>query len=147
MPRRPNVLAITTRDSIANLWLMAEKAEEVSILVPSREACHAIRNKLYAHRTRLRKAALSHTGVEASHLDHFTFTFHPEPGTTKWRFTITTQDLIEFELIIPDDWEGDLPFFDMPAINERYDDTTGQWTTGSAEPGHPLETEEDQIPF
>lgn len=108
MPRVPLLRAVTTKDSIANLWTLAELHGEVTIQVPSKQAAYNVRNKLYAHRAMLRKQALAHTGTLASHLDGYSFELGPSPDDPdKHYLKITAHVLIEFELIIPDWWEVD----------------------------------------
>lgn len=114
MPSVPNIRAIATKESIATLWAMAEQQGEVTIRVASRHACYLIRNKLYKHRAYLRKQAQAHVGVEASHLDGFKITYREEDEATgKWFLTISYDDVVEFELILPDDFDlSTLPHFD-----------------------------------
>lgn len=101
MPRVARHRAVATRDTIQNLWAMAERDGECTIRLHSREDCMNVRNKLYAHRSRLQKHAAAHVGVQASHLDNYTF--HFEPKEDGWYFTICASPPIEFDLIVPDD--------------------------------------------
>lgn len=116
MARPTNIRAITTRDSIANLWSLAESQGEVTIYVADERAAYLTRNKLYAHRTRLRRQSMAHVGIEASHLDGFGFAYgllNPDDPTGKWYLTITYDIIIEFELVVPEGLSPDqLPHFD-----------------------------------
>lgn len=115
--------AIATKTSIAALWAYAESQGTVTIRLSSRAAAINIRNKIYAHRAALRRATAAHTGIEASHLDVFTFELveefvdgadgYPIP-TSRWLFTITLDLVVEFELLLPDDYDpGPIPHFDL----------------------------------
>lgn len=124
MPAVPRLRAIATKDSVANLFAMAETDGEVIIRVDSENACLRIRNQLYKHRTGLRKQSHNLLGIEASHLDGFKFSFWREVAPTlenpyelvptgKWSLRIAYDVQIEFELLLPDDYDLDtLPHFD-----------------------------------
>lgn len=111
MPRVSLSQAVTTKDSIASLWAHAD-AEGSLVLFPrdSRE-CYLIRNKLYAYRSKERRAALQHTGTETSPLDRFTFRYGsiddydgPIPdGVSKrsWFFLITQDDRVNIVIAKP----------------------------------------------
>lgn len=136
MARLPNIIAIATKDSIANLWLMAERDGFVTIRVPSERACINIRNRLYKHRETLRKQNQAIQGIHASHLDNFKFQFRaevqvddgPSRPTGKWLLTITYDEIVEFELILADDYDtSTLPSFDTPDDGMRWNESTQQW--------------------
>lgn len=141
---------LTTKDSIAGLFALAEEHGEITIRLGSKDHCYKVRNQLYKHRAAARKAAKALTGLEASHLDGFGFeyreevTHYPCPDdlsshyqpTGHWLFTITYNLQIEFELLLPPDWEGTMPHLDAAPIDHE-DSLPRQ------EP-HP---EEDDLPF
>ena len=110
MPRVSLARAVTTQDSISSLWALAD-AEGSLVLFPrnSRE-CYLIRNKLYAYRSKERRAALQHTGSETCPLDRFTFRYGhisdyqgPVPeGIPKssWFFMITQEDRVNITIAL-----------------------------------------------
>jgi len=132
MPQPRYLKAITTKASITSLWAAAEIHGEITVRLADKRACYAFRNKLYAHRSALRKAAHAHVGVEASNLDGFKISYREElewrevegslnsaeRPTGKWLLTIAYEELVEFELLIPDDWVGDIPHLDTTLEDE-----------------------------
>lgn len=140
MTRPPNIHAIATRDSIANLWLLAERDGEVTIRTSSERACINIRNRLYKHRESLRKQNAALQGVHASHLDNFKFTFKAETEgehrvmTGKWLLTITYDEIVEFELLLPENYQGELPSFDVPEDNTKWDESVQAWVEAIPQP-------------
>lgn len=120
MTRSRLVKAVATRDSIANLWTLTELQGEVTIHCESRRHAYLIRNKLYAHRSMLRKSAAAHTGTAASTLDGYKISFGPLEGydegeeNNKWWLTITYHDIVEFELVVDDTVADEkIPHFDV----------------------------------
>lgn len=111
MPRVKPSIAITTRDSIANLCALAEAEGSVILFPKSRQDCWNIRNKLYAHRAQLRRSAQQHTGYATSPLDDFKFKFGPikkcpvpvPPNIhpQSYYFTITREDTVELTIARP----------------------------------------------
>lgn len=115
MPRVSQFHAVATAASIASLYGMAEAQGEVQILVKDRHACLLIRNKCYAHRTKARKQNSSINGIAASHLDAFEFSYgeYPDDAQGRWFFRISYEQIVEFEILIPDGVEdSELPEFD-----------------------------------
>lgn len=126
---------LTTKDSIASLFAMAEQYGEITIRLWSQDHCYKVRNQLYKHRAAARKSAKALTGLEASHLDGFgfeyreEFAYHPSADgldtnyqpTGKWLFTITYNLQIEFELLLPEGWEGELPHLDAAPFDYEED--------------------------
>ena len=104
---------------------MAEADGEVVIFVANEAHCKLIRNKCYAFRSQRRKQNAAVTGVALSHLDAFQFSYgmcgnqsaYPDQYP-KWYFRIAFDDIVEFELLIPETHEGDLPHFDIPIEEE-----------------------------
>lgn len=127
MPLQPAVRAVATRDSIANLWAMAEATGSVTIRVASKRHCYLIRNKLYKHRATLRKNSHALQGIEASHLDGFKINYWEETQweqivgdlqshnvpTGQWLLTISYDEMVEFELLLEEDYDmTTVPHFD-----------------------------------
>lgn len=112
MPASRLVKAVTTRQSIGALWAAAEATGEVTIHTATEHACKLIRNKLYAHRARDRKANARGTGLEISPLDKFSISYghDPERDTDPWRLTITDTDMVEFTIEVDVEATPDLHF-------------------------------------
>lgn len=123
MPRVPRSKALTTRDTIAALWAQAEAEGSLLIYPKSQKEAYLIRNKLYAHLSRERKAAYAHTGINACHLDSFRITFGPlarapEPSLSElhpdsWFLSISRCDPVEFQISTPLEPEPHSPFDDL----------------------------------
>ena len=140
---------LTTKDSIAGLFALAEERGEITIRLGSQDHCYKVRNQLYKHRAAARKAAKALTGLEASHLDGFgfeyqeEFAYHPSTDgldtnyhpTGRWLFTITYNLQIEFELLLPPDWEGTIPHLDVAPSDHEDDLPSPDWK------------EDDELPF
>lgn len=100
MPRVPLRDAITTRDTIANLWALAEAEGELHWRVRTRAEAYAIRNKLYAYRSQLRRSAFAHTGIPTCTLDQFKPTIRQnEDGY--WYMSISRRDVVDLEILVP----------------------------------------------
>jgi len=110
--RPPNYRAIATKASIQSLFAIAEAEGEVSIWVDTEHACTVIRRKCYAYRAQLRKGNVSLTGMETSAFDSYTFPYAQDNISGRWKFTITANEEIEFELILPEDPVKPIPHFD-----------------------------------
>ena len=111
MTRPATIRAIATKDSISNLFAIAEANGTAQVRVMGSSAFYRLRNACYAHRTSLRRSALALQGIEASHLDAFKFDYRLEEDGYYY-FTISYDVIVEFEFIVPESWEGDLPHFD-----------------------------------
>lgn len=127
MPRIPQVHAVASKASITSLWTMAEAEGEVIIRVASRHHAYLIRNKLYAHRAQLRKAAGAVTGIEVSHLDGYKISYWEEElfgeggnsePSGKWILRIALDEQVEFELLLADDFAGEIPHFDTNPVKD-----------------------------
>lgn len=113
MPSAPSHRAIATKATIATLFAMAEADGECSILVDSEHACTVIRRKCYAHRSQLRRGNLSLAGLETSPYDAFTFPYTHIGEIGRWKFTITANETVEFELLVPEETGFDISRFEF----------------------------------
>lgn len=110
---------------------MAEAEGEVSIWVENEHACTVIRRKCYAYRSQLRKGNMGLTGMEVSAYDSYTFPYTQDHSNGRWKFTITANEEIEFELIVPEEPAKPIPHFD--------------WLEDSDIPVGPLDEHEDLV--
>ena len=138
MPAVPQYKAVASKASIATLFAMAEIDGEARILVESEHACILLRRKCYAHRSQLRKSNISLTGLGISPYDSYTFPWRYLDHLGKWEFTITSNELIEFELLIPDDTafdisrfefitDSDIPQFNLDHHEAQFERAADEW--------------------
>lgn len=123
MPAVPTYRAIATKASVATLFAMAEADGEASVYLETEHACMVLRRRCYAHRSQLRKHNMALTGMGVSAYDSYTFPWQYCENLGKWKFTVTANELIEFELIVPEDTLFDISRFefiqdsDVPQVN------------------------------
>lgn len=126
MPRGTAYTAIATKSTIEALFAQVETQGSLLLRFPDFRAMTVFRQRLYSYRSKMRKQMMENHGTEVTHLDSITIAWSdehdPDLGrkTGKILLELSYDAPVEFELLIPDYWEGPIPFMDTGP------DATGQ---------------------